>query len=121
VRIARQRVTEEDASYPRGILLNRAQELLDQQPPPEPERFYLQASISVMTGRTAEALNDYARAIELNPNEASWRFDYAMALVREGRLEEAREQAVWCARRDPQHGDYRQLLERIHQLRLRQP
>ena len=103
------------------VLLGRAEQLLREQEVAGPERFYLQASSVSLRGDTAAALDDYARAIDLNPNEISWRYEYAQGLFQQGRLDDALVQARWCTRRDPQHPDYRQLLEQIHQIKLRQP
>jgi O-antigen ligase len=120
VRIARRRFAGEDQAYRREALVGRAAELLDQQTLPEPERCYVRASIRVLRGDVAGALADYARAIELNPNEIVWRYEYAQALFEQRQLEEALVHARWCARRDPERAEYRRLLEQIHQKRLRQ-
>jgi tetratricopeptide (TPR) repeat protein len=121
VRIARQRFADGNSPFQLAALLNRAERLLDEPELSEAERSYLRAEIHALRGETADALADYGRAIELNPNEILWRYHYALALVEAGQLEEALVQARWCARRDPLRNDYRQLLERIHGERLRRP
>ncbi|MDP9170458.1 MAG: tetratricopeptide repeat protein [Acidobacteriota bacterium] len=61
-------------------------------------------------GGTAEAAYDFEKAIALRPGDASHLFDYALALVRMNRFDEAQARAEAAVRADPKLAEAHQLL-----------
>jgi len=113
VRLARDRYATEEWLTVRGLLVDRAALLLEELDLPEAEWCYLRGSVLSMQGFCSEATESLGRAVALRPNEADWRYDYAVLLMQQGRLAEAKRQARHGARLAPRSRKHRQILERI--------
>ena len=61
-------------------------------------------------GEMAEALYDFARATRLRPGYGPYLYDFALALVRGDRFDEAQQRAEEAVRADPNLGDAHELL-----------
>lgn len=72
--------------------------------------------ILIEKGNLAEALFDFDRALELNPS-AGHLYDYALALVRAGRLDEARQKAETALHADPSLSAAHELLGGIYTMK----
>jgi len=120
VRLARERYAAEEWSTVRGLLVDRAALLLEELDLPKGEQCYLRGSVLALQKSYSEAIESFDRAVTLCPNEADWRYDYAVLLLRQGQLGKAREQAKWGARLAPRSGKHKQLLEQIIQAGLSQ-
>jgi predicted Zn-dependent protease len=66
--------------------------------------------ILIARGSAAEALYSFRKSIDLRPGFAPNLYDYAIALVRANRFEEAREYAAEAARSDPKMAGAHELL-----------
>jgi len=113
VRLARERYATEEWLTVRGLLVDRAALLLEKLDLPKAERCYLRGSVLAMQGSYSEAIESFDRAVTLRPNEADWRYDYAVLLMQQGRLFEAKRQARHGARLAPRSAKHRRILERI--------
>ncbi len=118
MQLAQHRYSAEGDARVRRLLLKRAEELVREIDMPEAERHYLRGSIRSLKEMYSEAIEDYSRAVTLQPDEVGWRYEFAMLLRRQGCLEEARTQAKWCARLAPRQEKYRKLLQEINQAQL---
>lgn len=116
VRLARQEFADDEPI--RARLLARAEEILPQSDLAEAERLHLAGAIGALRKNYPEAIDYYFRAIALRSRQVGWRYELAQLLQQQGRLEEAREQARWCARLEPKQARHRKLLEEIHYARL---
>ncbi len=119
VQLARQRYRAEQHAPLRRLLVRRAEALAEQGALPQDELYYLRGSIFGLKEVYPKAIENYARAVALRPEDVVWRYELALLLEREGRFGEAHRQATRCARLDPRRREYRDLLQRIHQTRLR--
>lgn len=115
VQLARKQYGAEEQADIRGLLLQRAEGLLERADLPEDERQYLLGSIFALEDACPEAIQSYSRAVELRPHELVWRYELALLLQREGLLDEALKHARLCARGAPRSKKYRALLERIYE------
>lgn len=118
IRLAREKYLGEEHATIRGMLVNRAGALIEELDLPEDERYYLRGSLCTLKELYPEAIIDLSRATELRPYEAGWRYELAVLLKQEGRLDEAHEQAKTCARLDPNNNRYRELLIEVNYSRL---
>lgn len=116
VRLARREFAD-DATI-RDRLLARAEEILPQSDLAEAERLYLAGAIGALRNDYPQAIDYYLRAVALRSRQVAWRYELAQLLQQQGRLEEAREQARWCARLEPKQARHKRLLEEIHYARL---
>ncbi len=121
VRLARR----QDASA-RGVMLRqmlavRAESLLAQAPLPDDQRYYLRGAVCDLEGKRAEAVEAYRRAVRLRPAEHAWRYALAVALEKESRLGEARQEAKMCALMAPRNGEYRALHRRLIRAQVSAP
>lgn len=102
----------------RDMLLERADQLTDDPLLPPDERFHAKGVICLMRDEYDEAISYLQRALEIRWDQDEWRYDLALALKRETRLDEAHEQARLCAQRSPDNPRYRTLLTEIHRERI---
>jgi len=72
----------------------------------------------IVQGRFEEAATEGQRAVRLQPRQLPWRYELALLLKSQGRLDEAHEHARVCAMLNPSRREYRQLLEQINLARL---
>jgi tetratricopeptide (TPR) repeat protein len=88
--------------------------------PYDEDAWDLSGRILAGKGVTAEALYDFERAIRLRPGSATHLYDYALALARAGRFDEAQERAEASIRADGNLAEAHELigglLERKRQL-----
>jgi len=118
--LARKQYAGEEWSALRGLLVDRAARLLEELELPEDEQCYLRGSVLELKGAYPGAIENYDRAVTLRPNEAAWRYDYAVLLMQQGRLDEAKQQARRGARLLPRSRKHKQLLEQIIEAGLSQ-
>lgn len=118
VRVARERYGAEEDIEIRRKLADRVERLIGEIGLPEEERHHLRSSASSLKGLYPEAIASLSRAVELRPEQADWRYELAVLLKDQGRIDEAHEQAKLCARMDPNNGKYRTLLKEINHTRL---
>ena len=116
--LARERYQAKEHAEIRRLLSERAEALLETADLPAEERAYLRGSTHALKQEYAEAIAQYAQAVQLRPRAAGWRYELARLLKEQGRINEAHEQATLCARLDPQNGQYRTLLRQINRARL---
>ena len=119
IELARERYQGEEHATMRGMLIERAERLIDGVDLPEEERHHLRGSVLALKEHYPEAIEHYSRAVELRSEAVSWRYELAVALQQQGLLDEAHKQARWCARMEPHHREYRELLEQILEAQLR--
>lgn len=102
----------------RHRLAQRALDALDTCDLSDDEKCHLRASALVVQGRFEEAAAEGHRAVRMQPRQLPWRYELALLLKSQGRLDEAHEQARVCAMLNPSRREYRQLLEQINLARL---
>lgn len=118
VRLARDRYTREDDRMMRALLIRRARGLLAEMPLAPADQHHLRGLMLAIEKNHVAAAGELARAVELRPDQVVWRYEWAVALLAQGRLDEAREQAKWCGRMAPREDRYRKLLEQIYDAQL---
>lgn len=79
----------------------------------DPEMHGLLAQSLTRRGRHADAIEEYAAAVQLQPSQMKWRVGEARACVAAGRPARARELLNEVLARDPKHAEARQLLDSI--------
>jgi len=119
IQLARGRYQAEEDAEVRHLLAERAERLVAEVGLPEDERHYLRGSASLLQGLYPQAIANLSRAVELRPAEAHWRYELALLLKDQGRINEAHEHARLCARMDPNNAEYRTLLKEINRTLLR--
>jgi tetratricopeptide (TPR) repeat protein len=118
IELAQQRYRAEGQVHVRFLLAERARSLVDKKDLPEAERHYVRGAAHALTSRYPEAISEVSRAVELRPRYAPWRYELALLLEEQGRIGEAHEQAMLCARMEPDNAEYRELLEGINHTRI---
>ena len=118
VQLAQKRYLAEEQAGVRRLLVQRAEQLVERIGLPEEEQCHLRGAIFALQERYLEAIANYTRAVQLRFQEVGWRYELALLLRQQGRLEEARKQARLCARMDPDKRAYRTLLEEINHAQL---
>lgn len=118
VRLARQRYASEEKAQ--HLLVERAEQLINQVDLPEEEWHYLRGSLYALKNQLPLAVQSYGRALALRPKQVRWRYELAMILRQQGLSEDAHEQAKWCVRQDPSSTEFRRLLQEINLARLLQ-
>ncbi len=113
IRLATNYFQSPDRARERANILAYAAESLNHLAIPDAQRHYLRGAVLLLDGRVAEAIAEYARAVQYNPNELAWRFELAQLLEAQGRWDEARREARLCVAVDPNRREYRELLHRI--------
>ena len=99
------------------LLVQRAEELLEQIDLPPGEQYYLRGAVCELKGDFPQAIDNYRRAVELRYEEVPWRYELAVLLKKQGRIDEAHKEARLCALREPHKLEYRRLLEEINHTR----
>ncbi len=117
IQLAREQYLGDRYARLRSRLLERAAESTENKEYSEAERHHVKGMVFALRNRFTEAIESYSRAVELRRENARWRYELALLLQREGRLEQAHEEAKYCFRSDPANGDYRKLLEEINHTR----
>ncbi len=97
----------------RMLLANRAEASLEGTFLPDSQQVHLQGAIHELKGQMGAAIDAYQSACSSEPSNLAWHYQLAKLLEREGRLDEAAEQAAKCVKLAPQTLLYRQLLRRI--------
>jgi len=121
VQLARERYQGEEHAEMRDMLAERAERLIDGADLAEEEGHYLRAAALSLRGLNSEAIGSLLRAVELDPEKARWRYELAVLLKDEGRIDEAHKHARLAARLDPRNVEYRKLLKEINQTRSTPP
>jgi tetratricopeptide (TPR) repeat protein len=78
-------------------------------------------SLAVLLGRPDDAIVHYGRAVHLRPENVEWRYELALLLKQQGRLDEAREQAQWCLRIDKHNPKHLELVDGLRVLATAAP
>jgi len=102
----------------RHRLAQRALDAIEQCDLSDDEKCHFRASALIVQGRFEEAATEGQRAVRLQPRQLPWRYELALLLKSQGRLDEAHEHARVCAMLNPSRREYRQLLEQINLARL---
>jgi len=102
----------------RHRLAQRALDALDGWDLPEDEKCHLRAAALCVQDRYGEAVVYGVRAVRMRPRQLPWRYEVALLLKDQGKLEEAYEHARVCAMLNPTRREYRELLEQISHARL---
>ena len=100
-------------------VLQRALAALPETPADLADVYALRGRIYDKLARPAEAIGQYEQAVQRASSDLGSRYQLARLLLAEGDTERAREHARWCARMQPDARNYRELLIKIHQTRLR--
>jgi len=119
IRWAREEFPAEENDTVHRLLVQRAEELMEQVDLPQDERYYLWGAIYELKGLYPQAIENYSRAVELRRQAIGWRYQLAQLLRHEGMIHQAHREAVRCAQANPHKREYRILLEEInHTLNL---
>ncbi|MBW3598712.1 MAG: hypothetical protein KY475_15740, partial [Planctomycetes bacterium] len=110
----------EEHGFERQILIARAEDLLATSRLPREEKSFLGGLANELTGHYIQAVSQYQLAVKYRPNSVSWRLRLATLYHRRGLLDEARQEARWCVRLDPEHPAARDLLTTIHREQMLQ-
>lgn len=117
VRVVQKESVVKDQPALQKTLLDRAAGAIDPSDLPEAEKLFWAASVLELQENLSAAADRYEQAVQRAPHNHRWRYQLALVLQRQGRLDEAHAQAKTCARQDVDNRAYRQLLERINQSR----
>jgi O-antigen ligase len=82
-------------------------------PMTDAERSFARAWAYELKRQFRDAAGEFRRAVEANPTNLDWRFDFARSLERQGRFAEAFEQLQPCLKASPRDGNYVGMLDRI--------
>ena len=118
VRVAEQWYAGADQADARRAIADRINQVVDRPSCNGGEQAYYRGVSCELRGATAEAIQHYGRAVELNPWAERWRYRLAVLLHSEGRNDEALEQARRGSQQAPGKAEYRALLQSIHHARL---
>ena len=99
----------DDRAKFRQIVLQRAEESLEDSSLPAPEFEYTHAAILRLQGRPEDAAPLFANAILRRSNNLPWRYEYARLLIDLGRYDEAYEQVNYLIGAEPKSGQYQRL------------
>ena len=81
------------------------------------EGLYIAGVANLVRGHPAKGISLLFRAVGMRPGMTKWRYDLAVVLQKEGRVDEAIEQLLMCCGQDPENGAYTELLKRWSALR----
>jgi Flp pilus assembly protein TadD len=112
VELAKTRFAAADQDRVRVVLLRRASRDIEQMSD-SAQRHYLLGAIELLTDRAGAAVEHLTKAVQLCPEQTSWRYDLALALQKHGDLPAARAQAGLCLSQDPRNESYEQLLRKL--------
>ncbi|MCA9038906.1 MAG: O-antigen ligase family protein [Planctomycetaceae bacterium] len=104
----------------RDLTLARLEKLLEEGTWPAGAEEYYRAQIAVLRGETEVALDFFWKAINLNPTDLDWNFQYAMLLRAEGKLQEAERILDYCVRQAPQRTRFSHMLNLVREQRKQQ-
>lgn len=119
--LAKRKYTDSKYTAERQLLARKALSLVPQTTKSEAEQLLLTAQANALLGDIEQALQQYQKALLIEPNEPQWRFDYAQLLWTHDRPQEALEQVKVCVRMRPDNTTYQALLSEIERFLLRQP
>ncbi|MGO8747157.1 MAG: O-antigen ligase family protein [Thermoguttaceae bacterium] len=117
IELAREEYSGDQYAPLRSRLLERAAESIAQHGYPQAEEHHFRGVVFALQGKNSEAIESYTRALQLRRQNTAWRYELALLLRREGKLEQAHEEAKFCALIQPANADYRKLLEEINHAR----
>lgn len=117
ISLARERYGEKQHQAIQTALLRRAAWLIHNGECAEDERFYLQGVLLGVQGDYPAAISQLTQAVKRRGHDPRWRYELAILLQRQGRIEEAHEHAQTCALLDPANGEYRKLLQTLNRAR----
>ena len=105
---------EPEAGAKRRPFLEKALLLLERQPSSlSGDELHQQAAIFVALGRGPEALATYQKALDQQPNQAGWRYEFARLLRDQGRLQESRRELSGILAERPGDAQARELLDGV--------
>jgi tetratricopeptide (TPR) repeat protein len=94
-----------EASAQRLPFLEKARRLFQEQPGPwTGDDLHAKAVACAALGQPAEALKAYQSALDREPNQLEWRYEYAKLLYEQGRSAEARQEILAVLDRNPGYG-----------------
>ena len=102
-----------DQSAERCLVLDRADVAIAQVNLPQAEQYYLRASVNRLQKAPSAAINNYDRAIQLDPMNTKWRHEFAEILFQEGQFQQALGQATAASTLEPENRKYSRLLKKI--------
>ncbi|MFO0900352.1 MAG: O-antigen ligase family protein [Pirellulales bacterium] len=100
--------------------LSEAEHLLSTAKLTTAEKLRLRAALADLGGEHGQAIEGYLQALALRPAEVGWRRELARVLLAQGRVEEARRQAVACAQFAPRDREQIKLMDEIENAVRRQ-
>ena len=99
-------------------LAERAILLLSDANLPEDKRFWLRGTAYRLQDMRTKAIENYAGAVELSPENTQWRYELALLQWQNGQAAAAHDNAKQCVRMEPDRPDYLALLKAITHERL---
>ena len=84
----------------------------------EEEGLYIAGVVNLVRGHAAKGISLLCRAVGMRPGMTRWRYDLAIVLQKEGRVDEAIEQLLMCCGQDPKNVTYTELLKQWSALRF---
>ena len=96
------------------MIAGRVQALLNAEALAEADECYLRSRALILTEDYPQAIALLSRAVQLHSRHTDWRYQLALLLRREDRLDEARHQAKICVRLEPARQEYCELLREIN-------
>jgi tetratricopeptide (TPR) repeat protein len=103
-----------EAAERRRPFQERALALLERPPVPlAAADLQVRADLHAALGRPEEALTDYRMALAREPQRADWRYQYARLLYHQGRLRDARREALLVLAQQPENAPARQLFRTV--------
>ena len=118
VRVARENFQDPKQAAARRAVLRKAETLIAKMNLSEAELCFLQGSIWAAKDEPLKAQQLLAKAVELSPQEARWRYDLALLMNQRGLVDQAREQAKTCVRLEPGEPKYETLLRQLIRTQL---
>ncbi|HEY7154157.1 MAG TPA: O-antigen ligase family protein [Gemmataceae bacterium] len=76
---------------------------------------HVKAGVYKALDQPDKAVQSYREALDREPSQTSWRFEFALYLYELGKFEEARRELVAVLAQDPSHGAARRLLNEVKQ------
>jgi tetratricopeptide (TPR) repeat protein len=103
-----------EASAQRRPFLEKARRLFQEQSGPwTGDDLHAKAVACAALGQPAEALKAYQSALDREPNQLEWRYEYAKILYEQGRSAEARQEVLTVLDRNPGYGAAQTLYKTI--------
>lgn len=119
--LARTQYKEEKDRQHYLLLVEKANQLIERPKSqlPDQRRHYLKAVIHRLQKRPEEAIQAYRQALKIEPLQVDWRLDLARLLHDQGRINDAHQEARFCASLAPQDQRTRRLLVELNRTALR--